>query len=74
MSARNAVNVLDVAKEFVSQNESNLDSETIESKAKQAIRRLIHRGSIEVREPHGQIRWESNCYLIVKRPRNRRAN
>ena len=74
MNARNAANVLDVAKQFVHQNESDLDSETIERKSKQAVRSLIHRGSIQVMESGGQINWQSTCYLIVRRPKNRGAN
>lgn len=70
INAYNGANVLHEAKEFVNRTLTGVGPRSSECFAKRAISFLVQRGSIEVLEPGERIRWKSDCYLIVRSPRN----
>lgn len=74
ITAFSATNVLHVSKEFVNLTQMGGSPAANENFAKRAVSCLIQRGLIEVLEPGERIHWRSDCYLIVRRPRNRSPN
>lgn len=72
--AYKATDVLRVTKAYITMSQISVGSSTRESFAKRAIACLVQRGVIEVMEPGDRIHWNSDCHLIVRRPRNRSSN